>query len=175
MNLKPSFDSLVEAHSAELFAYLWRMVGDIEDAEECLQDAFLRAFRAFSKLEAGGNYRAWLYMIATNVARTFLKRRNREASRRVMIDPTYIAGGSDPLDELARRDMLYAVAAAVEELPYRQRAALILRKFQGLSYEEIAGSMGSTEATARANVYQALKKLRIRFTAEISHAKDEQE
>lgn len=172
MKSKPAFDELVLAHGAELFAYLWRMVGEVGDAEECLQDTYLRAFRAFSKLEAGGNYRAWLYTIATNVARTFLKRRSREASRRAALDPALVAGGATPLEDLTRRERLQAIASAVETLPYKQRAALVLRKFQGMGYDEIAKTLGSNEATARANVYQALKKLRAMLIPEIHDMKD---
>ena len=77
MNLKPDFETLVKAHSAELFAYVWRMLRDTTDAEDCLQETFLRAFRSYGRVRAGSNYRAWLYKIATNTARSQWKRRTR--------------------------------------------------------------------------------------------------
>jgi RNA polymerase sigma factor (sigma-70 family) len=97
------------------------------------------------------------------VARTHLRRRKRVAMHTVDFDPEYLQGGLSPGEEVDRCQRLAAVAAAVGELPHKQRAALILRKYQGLSYDAIASALGGTEAAARANVYQALKKLRARF------------
>jgi RNA polymerase sigma-70 factor (ECF subfamily) len=160
---QPDFEMLVEQHGAEIFAYLWRMVGDSADAEDCLQETFLRAFRAYPHLDTRGEHRAWLYKIATNVARTHLRRRKRMAKQMVDLDPEHLQGGLSPGEEVDHRQRLAAVAAAVVDLPYKQRAALILRKYQGLSYHAIATTLGGTEDAARANVYQALKKLRAKF------------
>jgi len=170
---KPNFDTLVEAHSAEIFAYLWRMMGEEADAEDCLQETFLRAFRGYSRLVSDSNYRAWLYKIATNVARTHFSHRKRAALRRVEIDPSRLHGGISPIDELDRREMLSAVLEAVEDLPHKQRAAFMMRKYQGLSYHTIATVLGGTEAAARANVYQALKKLRAQFMAATEGSREE--
>jgi len=160
MTLKPAFESLVDAHGAELFAYLWRMTRDTPDAEDCLQETYLRAYRAYPRLDSTANCRAWLYKIATNTARTHLKRRGRTQARTADLDPDLTRGG-DPIPEnVERRQSLAAVARVVESLPYQQRAALILRKYQELSYAAIAAALDCTEAAARANVYQALRKLR---------------
>ncbi|MGB2896744.1 MAG: sigma factor [Anaerolineales bacterium] len=79
MPLQP-FETLVEKHWDEIFAYLWRLIpGD--QAEDCLQETFLRAFRAYERTPPDSNYRAWLYKIATNVARTAHTRRRREMTR----------------------------------------------------------------------------------------------
>ena len=73
------FEKLVEMHQDEIFAYLWRIIpGD--QAEDCLQETFLRAFRAYERTALDSNYRAWLYKIATNVARTAHTRRQRETT-----------------------------------------------------------------------------------------------
>jgi RNA polymerase sigma-70 factor (ECF subfamily) len=168
---KPSFDTLLETHSAEIFAYLWRMIGDKTDAEDCLQETFLRAFRGYPRLASGSNIRAWLYKIATNVARTHFSRNKRAAMHRVEIDPARLPSGISPRDELERREMLMAVREAVESLPHKQRAAFMMRKYQGLSYHTIAMIMGGTEAAARANVYQALKKVRTQFAPHESREK----
>jgi RNA polymerase sigma-70 factor (ECF subfamily) len=170
---RPNFDTLVEAHSGEIFAYLWRMMGETEDADDCLQETFLRAFRAYPRLVSGSNYRAWLYKIATNVARTQFARRKREAMRRAEIDPAHLQSGDSPFDASDRREMLSAVMRAVEGLPYKQRAAFMMRKYQGLGYDAIASVLGGTEDAARANVYQALKKLRAQFVAATEGAREE--
>jgi len=160
LNSYSTFETLVNAHSAEIFAYLWRMVRDEADAQDCLQEAFLRAYRAYDRLDGRANQRAWLYRIATNVALTHLKRRGREAARRLPLVPDLLADDPSPGEAAIWRETIEAVFAAVERLPPQQRAALILRKYQALSYTEIAGTLGCSEEAARANVYQAIKKLR---------------
>jgi RNA polymerase sigma-70 factor, ECF subfamily len=163
-SVPPDFESLIHTHGAAVFGYLWRLLRNEADAEDCLQETYLRAYRAYPRLLARGhaNLTAWLYRIATNTARTHLRQRARAAGRVTALDIERLADGHGPgVAELAeRREALRAVAAAVEALPYQQRAALILRKYQALSYAEVAAALDCSEAAARANVYQALKKLR---------------
>jgi len=149
---------LVERHRAELLRYLVRLLGNEEDAQDACQDALLRAHRAFARLAPDSNARAWLYRIATNCARTNARRRGRRQGPTVDVDVDGLpaAGGRSAEQD----EELRAVTRAVQALPPRQRAALMLRQFQGLTYAEIALSLGGSEAGARANVYQALKKLR---------------
>ena len=158
--MPPDFESLVNTHSAAIFAYLWRMLRDTADAEDCLQDTFLRAYRAYGRLDGHSSPQAWLYRIATNTARTRLKQRTREAVRTAALDPDRVAAGPGPAEQVDRRMLLETVAQAVEALPHQQRAALIMRKYQDLSYGMIASALECSEAAARANVYQAVKKIR---------------
>ncbi len=161
--VKPDFEDLVERHSAEIFAYVWRMLRDAHDAEDCLQETFLRAFRSYARVRAGTNYRAWLYKIATNAAHSNWKRRRRSETRTSDLDPELQADELSMSDRVEQKALLTAVTRAVEELPDQQRAALIMRKYQELSYVEIAAALECTEASARANVYQAVKRLRRQF------------
>jgi RNA polymerase sigma-70 factor (ECF subfamily) len=160
MPSKQTFESLVEQYSPEIFAYLWRMMGDVTSAEDCLQETFLRAYLAYARFEPHGNVRAWLYKIATNVARTQRRRDSRLANQEIAFEVERLQGDFSTLDEIEKRETLSALAAAVELLPHKQRTALLLRKYQGLSYTEISATLGGTEDAARANVYQALKRLR---------------
>jgi len=161
--VKPDFDELVERHSAEIFAYVWRMLRDTSDAEDCLQETFLRAFRSYGRVRAGTNYRAWLYKIATNAARSQWQKRKRSEIHTIDLDPDLQADGMSVIDRVEQKTLLAAVTRAVEALPDQQRAALILRKYQELSYAEIAAALECSEAAARANVYQAVKKLQAQF------------
>ncbi len=163
---KPQFETLVAAHSGELFGYLWRMLGDEAEAQDCLQDTFLRAYRAYGRVQ-NDNLRAWLYKIATNSARTQLK---RAGTRRTRSEPLIeeIASKDKAVEaQVAERISLAEVQHAVMALPARQRAALMMRKYQELDYAEIAAALDCSEDAARANVYQALKKLREVFRAEV--------
>jgi RNA polymerase sigma-70 factor (ECF subfamily) len=148
---------LVARHRPEILSYLVRLLGDREDAEDACQEAFLRAHRAFARLRPDSNSRAWLYRIATNTARNAARGRARRTARTVAVDLDTLPARSAPAEQ---REEVRAVARATGMLPSRQRAALMLRQFHGLGYAEIAATLGGNEAAARANVYQAVKKLR---------------
>ena len=149
---------LVERHRPEILRYLGRLLRDTDEAEDACQDVFLRAHRAFARLRPDSNVRAWLYRIATNHALNAGRRRARALRSAAEVDVDTLAAAADSPE--ARADVR-AVVGAVDALPPRQRAALVLRRFHGLDYAEIAASLGGTAAGARANVYQAVKKLRV--------------
>jgi RNA polymerase sigma-70 factor (ECF subfamily) len=153
-----SFADLAERYRPEILAYLVRVLRDRHDAQDTCQDTFLRAQRAFGRLAPDANSRAWLYRIATNSALNAARRRSRRAARTAEVDLDTLPDSVGSAPE--RREQLRAVARGVQALPPRQRSALMLRRFQGLGYAEVAASLGTSEAAARANVYQAIKKLR---------------
>ena len=152
------FGELVDMHQTEILGYLRRLTGNPTAAEDLFQDTFLRASRGFTRLRPGSNHRAWLYRIATNL---FLNHR-RAAGRRAEV--------ALPLELISTRPSsctvhdgaatLAAVRLAIGRLPRRQRAAFIQRQLHGLSYREVGTALGCTAAAARANVYQAVRRLR---------------
>ena len=157
MSARAPFERLVERHRAEIAAYLRRLMGDPHEAEDVAQDTWLRAHRAFGRLPADANARAWLYRIATNRARTALRTRGSTRRRTSEVELDTLAGRRvDPTDA----PMVRTVARAVERLPAKQRAALVARRFHDLSYDEIGLTLGCSADSARANVYQAVRKLR---------------
>lgn len=161
------FETLVEMHRYEIFAYLWRLIpGD--QVEDCLQETFLRAFRAYERTAPDSTYRAWLYKIAANVARTAQSRRQREMARELQnpVAPEQ----RTLLDSVILSDDLKVVLQAVEALPLQQRAALLMRKYQDVDYKDITVALESSPATARAHVYQALKKLRVRLVGDLERS-----
>jgi RNA polymerase sigma-70 factor (ECF subfamily) len=154
------FDSVVELYGGEIYAYLWRLLDGRSDAEDCLQEVYLRAFRAFDRLNQEANVRAWLYRIATNTAISFRKKRSRVESQELSLVYDLVSPEPSPDEHLERKERLRMLVKAVNDLPSRQRSALILRKYQELSYAEISEVLGCSQEAARANVYQAMKKLR---------------
>jgi RNA polymerase sigma-70 factor (ECF subfamily) len=154
---EPSFEEIAARHRAALLGYLTRLLGR-EDAQDVCQETLLRAHRAFPRLVPGSNARAWLYRIATNAAINALNGRSRRSARMTEIDVDTLPSAAAASDE--HRERLRAVARAVETLPPKQRAALLQRQFEGLDYDEIGTALGCSAVSARANVYQALKKLR---------------
>jgi RNA polymerase sigma-70 factor (ECF subfamily) len=157
------FDTVIDRYGKEIFAYLWRILHGQEDAEDCLQEVFLRAFKAFDRLDRDANIRAWLYKIATNTAISFRKKRSRVESQELLVDFDHLSSDPSPDDRLEWKERLAALLAAIDELPDRQRSALVLRKYQALSYPEISEILGCSQEAARANVYQAMKKLRAKY------------
>jgi RNA polymerase sigma-70 factor (ECF subfamily) len=165
-----AFERLVAPHRGELHAHCYRMLGSVQDAEDALQDALLRAWRALPRFEGRSSLRTWLYKLATNTSLDLVQRRPR---RMLPIDhgPPSDAhdGPGKPLTEtvwiepypdqqvgladgLAAPDARYeqresvelAFVAALQHLPAKQRAALILREVLGFSAKEVAESLDTT-------------------------------
>jgi RNA polymerase sigma-70 factor (ECF subfamily) len=154
-------EAWADRYGKEIHAYLWRMLGDPQDADDGLQETFLRALRHRSPapiLEP----RAWLYAVAGNVARSQLRRRRREGESRAAPDIDMVAP-----DGVAEKDRVEAVRRVVDAFPEKQRQALMLRRYQGLSYDEVARVLGGSAQAARANVYQAVLKLKKAFPEEV--------
>jgi len=151
---------MLAMHGLELARHLRRIVRDDAAAQDLLQDTLLRAHKALTRLGEGANERAWLYRIATNAALNHLRDRARErkALERAAHEMDVHTGGDRADTDGDRRDALWR---RVAELPERQRVALTLRVADELDYDEIARRMGCTQAAARANVYQATRKLRL--------------
>jgi RNA polymerase sigma-70 factor (ECF subfamily) len=155
-----TFDWLLATYHAPVYRFLVRLcAGDRHEAEDLCQETFLRAFRAFERLDGSANHRAWVYRIAYN---RFLNDRRRRRRTEVRLDESTPAGRA-PDDA---RELVRAVLRFVADLPPRQRAALILRRVEGREYDEVAAVLGCSPDAARANAYQALKKVRARFGEE---------
>lgn len=154
---------LLAKHGAELARHIRRIVRDDDTAQDILQETMIRAHGALVRLRPSSNERAWLYRIATNGALNHLRSRKREhaALRRHAAEHD---GMVAPDDAAASRDAdrRAGLWAEVARLPERQRVALSLRVADELDYEEIAARMGGTAAAARANVYQATRRLKLR-------------
>ena len=149
----PSFDGLVRDYQPAVYRFLYRLCcGHRQDAEDLCQETFLRAYRAFGRLDGEANHRAWLYRIAYNA---FLNARRRARPTEL---PDELAA---PADE--GRELVSAIAAFVQTLPPKQRAAMILRHVEGRGYDEVARVLGCSEDSERANVFKAVKKVRARF------------
>lgn len=148
------------AHGAELQAHLRRFV-EGDEADDLLQQVWLTAHRRPPVEGDGANVRAWLYRVATNAA---LDRLGRDRRRRALLERgahRLQAETPTPADaDVVAEEDRARVRAAVAALPRRQREAVWLRWADGLSYREIADRVGGSEESARANVYQGMKRLR---------------
>jgi RNA polymerase sigma-70 factor, ECF subfamily len=171
-----AFEQLVADHRRELFAHCYRMLGSTADAEDALQDALLRAWRALPKFEGRSSVRSWLYRITTNACLRALERR----PARVL--PIDYGPPADPHDQLTaplvetvwiepfpdeqlavdaayeqREALELAFIAALQHLPARQRAVLILRDVLGFSAREVADSLETTPVSIDSALQRAHK------------------
>jgi RNA polymerase sigma factor (sigma-70 family) len=150
----PPFQRLVDDHATELHRFLVGCVGP-DAAEDCLQETFMAALRAYPRLRHADNLRAWLYTIAQRKATDTVRVRARR--------PTVGLDGMSPAAEPRSApaplpdDGLWA---AVRDLPAKQRAAVVHRYVLDLDYRQIAERMGTSEEAARQNVSAGLRRLR---------------
>jgi RNA polymerase sigma-70 factor, ECF subfamily len=154
----------MQRHERELLRYLLRVTANREDALDLFQETWLRAYRAYPRLRPESRVRPWLYAIAVNLSRN----RARDGARRARVfaaneKDQSLADGMDGGDRRSYGNDGYAAVRLREliaALPRRQREALRLRYISGLEYGEIAEIMHCSEENARANVSQAVKKLK---------------
>jgi RNA polymerase sigma-70 factor (ECF subfamily) len=163
-DLDGSFESLVLAHQDRLFTIAHRIGGDRHDAEELVQDAFVRAYRAIAGYETARirdlRIRGWLTTILLNAGR------NRSRVRRVPTVELAFDPGSEPLaDPVGRREERETWARLLAELTPAQRTAVVLRHVDGMSYSEIAEAVGRPEGTVKAHVHRGLAALRAAIVA----------
>jgi RNA polymerase sigma factor (sigma-70 family) len=153
----PPFQAFLEEHRALVYRYLVATVGPNE-ADDCFQETFLSALRAYPKLRSGDNLRGWVLTIARRKAVDA----SRAGGRRPQAwgEAALDAGGAHHDPEPA--DLDDPLWRAVRDLPPAQRAALVHRIVLDRSYSDVSATLGGSEEAARANVYQALKKLRER-------------
>jgi RNA polymerase sigma-70 factor, ECF subfamily len=171
-----AFRRLVEPRRAELHAHCYRMLGSVHDAEDALQDVLLRAWRALPRFERRSSIRSWLYRIATNTCLDLIARRSRQRVLPIDYGPSSDphAGPGAPLIESVwvepypdapdatyeqRESVELAFIAALQHLPARQRAVLILREVLGFSAREVAESLETTVASVNSALQRARKTI----------------
>jgi len=157
---------LVSSHHSEIYRFLRRVTGRRDIAEDLCQETFLRAFRAYKTKDVEGNPRAWLFVIATNLARNHA-RSERRAGRAKEVLAARIADRACGDGDTSSHDLQESLHRAVLELPPKQRLAFMLRKVHDSDYGLIASCLKCSRESARANVFQALKALRRRLNRAI--------
>jgi RNA polymerase sigma factor (sigma-70 family) len=141
----PPFERFYRQYRDEVLAYLRRLLG--QRADDAWQETFLRALRAYDRLEHGRHLRAWVFTIATRVAMDELR-----AKPRPLVD-------AEPVVEL-RRDAFREIEHLTDDLPPTERAAVVLRYAYDLPYDDIAAALGSPEEAARAAASSGVRRLR---------------
>ncbi len=163
-----AFETLVREHQTRVYNLALRMTGNEEDALDISQETFLKAWRTLGKYRGDCSLGSWLYRIASNLSIDLLRKNKRRQTEKVVSldDP----GEDDrplelpdlreePQTILEREENRRAVWECLEKLPEEQKIILVLRDVNGLSYEEIAASMGLELGTVKSRIFRAREKL----------------
>jgi RNA polymerase sigma-70 factor (ECF subfamily) len=169
---RDAYRVLVERHSHNVFRLAYRMTGNRHDAEEVVQEAFLRGYQKLSQFAAKSNFGTWVYRIAANYAIDRMRQRQKEAARRELPKAEVVDGTEmDPLARVAdeaptperltqsielRKQMEQALAALSEA----ERTAFVMRHWEGCGIEEIAAVLKSSSNATKNTVFRAVQKLR---------------
>ena len=160
---------LVERHGRALFRLAFRMTGNQQDAEDVVQESFLRAYRQLSKFDERASFGTWLYRIASNCSLDLVRSRKRRSEHQPLGDSlpepedrVLALPSTDPTPERAAlssevRDRL---AEAMNELSATERTAFVLRHFEGMRIEEVSRVLECQPGAAKHSVFRAVQKLR---------------
>ncbi|MFZ2975323.1 MAG: RNA polymerase sigma factor [Candidatus Moraniibacteriota bacterium] len=159
------YGEIIERYQGKLFAYLFRLIGSRDEAQDILQDVFLKAYRNLQSYDTTRKFSSWIYRIAHNEAVNFIKRR---ALKR-FIPWEDIAATKDKLEMMSfeegadkawlRKEIGKEVNTALEKMPFKYKQVLVLRYFSDKSYEEISEILGKPMNTVGTLISRAKQKL----------------
>lgn len=157
----PTWEEIVEQHSARVYRLAYRLTGNPHDAEDLTQDVFIRVFRSLSTYKPG-TFEGWLHRITVNLFLDGARRRQRQRTDALGDDAADRLPGDDPGPERAYefRHLADDVQRALDDLPPEFRAAVVLSDIEGLSYEEVGEALGIKLGTVRSRIHRARARLR---------------
>ncbi len=162
-----AFRGLVERHSRKVFHLAFRMTGNEHDAEDIVQETFMKAYRQLDRFESRSSFGTWLHRIAANCALDAIRARKvrDDVAHSPNADPAPVidaTAGRDPLpdSDAFGAEVREKVGAALNELTDAERAAFVLRHFEGLPIVEISKTMGLRDNATKNTIFRAVQKLR---------------
>ncbi|MGH9319680.1 MAG: RNA polymerase sigma factor [Vicinamibacteria bacterium] len=157
-----AFRIIVEGYSRDVFRLAFRITGNEEDAEDAVQETFLRAYRKLDGFEARSNFGTWLYRVTANTSIDVLRRRKRTSDRTAPLPDEELRLGVAPSQEktLYRSQVRERVESALSCLSDLERSAFVLRHFEEMSLAEVSQSLETTVSATKQALFRAVKKLR---------------
>jgi RNA polymerase sigma-70 factor, ECF subfamily len=165
-----SFGQLLEKHRGPVLHFLYRIVHNKAVAEELTQEVFLRVYKARASYEPTAKFTTWVFRIATHLAFNWIRDGRSEKSQASLDDDALDIGSRQVADrrqtveeELLHRAKLREVRNAIDGLPAKQRAAVMMHKYRDMEYAQIAGAIGCTESAVKSLLFRAYEALRARL------------
>jgi RNA polymerase sigma-70 factor (ECF subfamily) len=153
-----AFEQIVMRHERRVLTLACRLLGNIHDAQDASQEVFIRAYRFLHRFDTQRALEPWLIRMTVNVCRDVGRR--RQSRRSVPLEGELLTANADPYAELDLEERRRMLHRALDGLPAKERAAIVLRDIEGLSTEQVARLLGSAQATVRAQVSSARLKVR---------------
>jgi RNA polymerase sigma-70 factor (ECF subfamily) len=162
-----AFRMLVERHSRSVFGLVYRMTGNAQDAEDLVQETFIKAFRNLKGFEDRAHFGSWLYRIAVNCFLDWKRRHRTHVELDGNIEPKieqtalgFARHKANPDQLLLSMELQQRMEAGLAELSAKERAAFVLRHFEGMSIQEIGQLLDLDASAAKHSVYRAVQKMR---------------
>jgi RNA polymerase sigma-70 factor, ECF subfamily len=153
-----AFELLMRQHERLVLVTALRLAGNLPDAQDVSQEVFLKLYRNLGKVASQDAVASWLYRVTVNACHDLRRRKRPEDPMEDARQPA--SGGADPYQAFAATERSRVLELSLRMLPEKERAALVLRDLEGLSTEEVARALGSSEATVRSQVSKARVKVK---------------
>ena len=155
-----AFRALVDRHTQQVFRLAWRMTGNTNDAEDVVQETFLRAWKQLGKFDGRAAFGTWVHRIGANCALDHIRSRKAKAEGPLELPAAMAHSGPSP-ERLARsQEITGLLIPALDELTAMERAAFVLRHYEGLPILDISRALGVEPGAAKHSVFRAVQKLR---------------
>lgn len=164
-----AYKTLIQRYQGRIYAVAFGLVHNAEDARDVTQEAFTKAYRSLPTFRRDSSFYTWLYRITANLGIDHQRRQTRKLKRETVLDETRLTPeqahhtgprpSATPGQNLERKQLADRIRAAIDQLPPDQRNVIVLREIEGLSYKEIAETIGCAEGTVMSRLYYGRRKL----------------
>jgi RNA polymerase sigma-70 factor (ECF subfamily) len=155
-----AFEAILLRHQDRIYNLCRYMLRDLQDAQDAAQEVFLKAYRGLEGFRPDASLYTWLYRIAVNTCLDYKRKSRREAFRSEPLTEDLPSGDRSPQQLYESRKITEAIQIALEKLPEKLRAAIVLREIEELSYEEIAKALHTSVGTVKSRISRAREQLR---------------
>ena len=174
---RSAFDILVIKYQHKIIQLVNRYVKDPSEAQDVAQEAFIKAYRALGNFRGDSAFYTWLYRIAINTAKNYLVSRSRRSSdyqvdvqdAEAIENAPQLQGMETPERLLLNQEIIDTIKTAIDKLPEEMRTAIMLREFEGMSYEEIAVAMDCPVGTVRSRIFRAREAIDNKLNPLLEH------
>lgn len=174
---KKAYDLLVIKYQHKIVQLVNRYLKDPSEAQDVAQEAFIKAYRAIGSFRGESTFYTWLYRIAINTAKNYLVSRTRRSSQyevdiqdaEAVENAPQLQGTDTPERLLLNEEIIKTIRATIDDLPQEMRTAIMLREFEGMSYEEIAEAMECPVGTVRSRIFRAREAIDTKLTPLLTH------